>query len=77
MRVGDPEVQLGRLGRPSFVDPRLLVERAGGGDGDDCVFGGVRRYLMKLTFSVTTPLPRGYDIAPHGPHHTRWEGFFN
>ena len=46
VRVGDAEVELGRLGGPGFIDPRLLLERAGGGDSDDRVFCGIRSDLV-------------------------------
>jgi hypothetical protein len=65
-RVGDAEVQLGLLGGPGFIDAGLVLERARGGDGDDGVFGRFGRDLVQFAFSVTLPLPRGYDKAPHG-----------
>src|ERR1700761_6957564 len=75
--VGDAEVQLRRVGGPGFVDAGLLIERARGGDRADRVRGGFRRDLMKLSFSVASPLPRGHHVVPHGGQHTQLKGFFN
>jgi hypothetical protein len=75
--IGDAEVQLGRLGRPGFVDAGLLVEWARGGDRDDRVLGRFGSDLVKLSFSVASPLPRGYHVIPHGGEHTQLKGFFN
>src|ERR1700709_2246321 len=77
VRVGDAEVQLGRLGGPRFVDARLLVERPRGGTRDDRVFVRVRGDLVQVSFSVSAPLPSGNEVTPHGRDSTPWEGFFN
>jgi hypothetical protein len=66
-RISDAEIQLGLLGGPGFIDTRLFLEGARRGDGDDGVFGRFGRDLVQLAFSVTPPLPRGYDEVPHRP----------
>ncbi|HEY5333674.1 MAG TPA: hypothetical protein VIJ21_09025, partial [Solirubrobacterales bacterium] len=76
-RVGDAEVQLGCLGGPGFIDAGLLLKRAGGSDRNDGVFGRFGRDLVEFTFSVPSPLPRGYNVVPHSRQYTRWEGFLN
>jgi hypothetical protein len=32
---------------------------------------------VQLSFSVASPLPRGYDVVPHERQHTQLKGFFN
>jgi hypothetical protein len=75
--VGDAEVALGRVGGPGFVNAGLLIEGARGGDRDDRMLSRFRRDLVKLSFSVASPLPRGYHVIPHGGEHTQLKGFFN
>jgi hypothetical protein len=41
------------------------------------VFGGFRGDLVQLAFPVSTPLPRGNEVAPHARDSTRCEGNFN
>jgi hypothetical protein len=69
--IGDAEVQLRGLGRPGFIDAGLLIEGARRSDRDDRVFGRFGRDLVKLSFSMASPLPRGYNVVPHGRHNTR------